>query len=75
MKVMLHSGEIERNPDGPIVFIQRDEGGRVKPCSPNKILVSRTTTLRPFKRILPHWISNRLQDARGPPYTGNRSYA
>ncbi len=45
--------EIERNPDGPIVFIQRDEGGRVKPCSPNKILVSRTTTLRPFKRILP----------------------
>lgn len=44
---------IERNPDGPIVFIQRDNSGRVIPCSPNKILVSRTTTLRPFKRILP----------------------
>lgn len=44
---------IARNPDGPIVFIQRDASGRVVPCSPNKILVSRTTTLRPFKRILP----------------------
>lgn len=44
---------IERNPDGPIVFIQRDDTGRVIPCNPNKILVSRTTTLRPFKRILP----------------------
>ncbi len=44
---------VERNPDGPIVFIQRDNSGRVIPCSPNKILVSRTTTLRPFKRILP----------------------
>ena len=44
---------IEHNPDGPIVFIQRDNSGRVIPCSPNKILVSRTTTLRPFKRILP----------------------
>jgi hypothetical protein len=44
---------IERNPDEPVVFIQRDDNGRVIPCSPNKILVSNTTTLRPFKRILP----------------------
>jgi hypothetical protein len=44
---------IQNNPDQPIVFIQRDDRGRVLPCSPNKILVSRTTTLRPFKRILP----------------------
>lgn len=44
---------IEKNPDQPIVFIQRDDSGRVIPCSPNKILVSRTTTLRPFKRVLP----------------------
>jgi len=44
---------IQDNPDQPIVFIQRDDRGRVIPCSPNKILVSRTTTLRPFKRILP----------------------
>jgi len=45
--------EVESNPEGPIVFIQRDNSGRVIPCSPNKILLSRTTTLRPFKRILP----------------------
>lgn len=44
---------IEANAEQPIVFIQRDDTGRVIPCSPNKILVSRTTTLRPFKRILP----------------------
>lgn len=44
---------VERTPDGPIVFIQLDNSGRIIPCSPNKILVSRTTTLRPFKRILP----------------------
>lgn len=43
----------ERNPEQPVVFIQRDDQGRVIPCSPNKILVSNTTTLRPFKRILP----------------------
>ncbi len=41
------------NPERPIVFIQRDLLGRVIPCSPNKILVSNTTTLRPFKRLLP----------------------
>jgi hypothetical protein len=44
---------ISANPKAPIVFIQRDAAGRVIPCSPNKILVSKTTTLRPFKRILP----------------------
>lgn len=44
---------IERNPEQSVVFIQRDSQGRVIPCSPNKILISNTTTLRPFKRILP----------------------
>jgi hypothetical protein len=43
----------ERNPDQPVVFIQRDKHGRIIPCNPNKILVSNTTTLQPFKRILP----------------------
>ncbi len=43
----------ERNPDQAVAFIQRDPQGRIVPCSPNKILVSNTTTLRPFKRILP----------------------
>jgi len=44
---------IDRDREAPIVFIQRDDRGQVIPCSPNKILVSKTTTLRPFKRILP----------------------
>ena len=43
----------EKTPDAPFVFIQRDSSGRVIPCSPNKILLSNTTTLRPFKRLLP----------------------
>ena len=43
----------ETSPDLPVVFIQRDDRGRVIPCSPNKILVSNTTTLTPFTRILP----------------------
>lgn len=44
---------IERNPELPVIFIQQDARGQIVPCSPNKILVSNTTTLRPFKRILP----------------------
>ena len=45
--------EIETNPESPVVFIQRDPAGRVVSCSPNKIRISTTTTLRPFKRLLP----------------------
>jgi hypothetical protein len=44
---------IENNPEQAVVFIQRDPRGQIVPCSPNKILISNTTTLRPFKRILP----------------------
>lgn len=35
-----------------IVFI-RQEGPRIVPCSPNKVLLSTLTTLRPGKRLLP----------------------
>lgn len=45
--------EIERNPDQEVIFIQGSGGGAVMPCSPNKILLSETTTLKPYKRILP----------------------
>jgi Z1 domain-containing protein len=44
---------VERNPDQAVVFIQKDARGQIVPCSPNKILISNTTTLKPFKRILP----------------------
>lgn len=43
----------ENQPDQGVVFVRQDDHGGVIPCSPNKILVSSTTTLRPFKRILP----------------------
>ncbi|MDE2892364.1 MAG: hypothetical protein OXN86_07695 [Chloroflexota bacterium] len=45
--------EIQRNAESPVVFIQRDPAGKVVPCSPNKILISSTTTLKPNKRLLP----------------------
>jgi len=39
--------------DAGVVFIQRDTQDRIIPCSPNKILLSETTNLRPGKRLLP----------------------
>jgi hypothetical protein len=39
--------------DQGVVFLQRDPGNQIIPCSPNKILLSRITTLRPGGRLLP----------------------
>ena len=39
--------------DQSVVFIRKDEGGLIRACSPNKILISEVTTLRPYRRILP----------------------
>lgn len=39
--------------DHDVVFIQTDKNGGVIPCSPNRVMLSNTTTLKPFKRILP----------------------
>jgi len=36
-----------------VIFLQTDSLNQIIPCSPNKILISTTTTLRPFKRMLP----------------------
>src|SRR6185437_13443655 len=36
-----------------VQFIRRAADGSIVPCSPNKILVASTQTLRPHKRILP----------------------
>ncbi|SHN29538.1 DEAD/DEAH box helicase [Pseudomonas asturiensis] len=44
---------LSKNPEQPVVFIQKGPGNSVLPCSPNKIALSRTTTLKPHKRILP----------------------
>lgn len=44
---------IEAGGDRAIQFIRRAQDGSIIPCSPNKILVASTQTLRPHKRILP----------------------
>ena len=36
-----------------VIFIQKSPDGKVTPCSPNKIMLSEVTTLRPHKRLLP----------------------
>lgn len=36
-----------------VYFIQRDAADRLIPCSPNKLLFSRVTTIRPGRRIVP----------------------
>ena len=39
--------------DRGVVFIQRDSGDSILPCSPNKILLSSLTMIKPHKRMLP----------------------
>lgn len=36
-----------------VVFLLKDESGQVRHCAPNKILISSTETIRPYKRFLP----------------------
>jgi Z1 domain len=36
-----------------VYFIQRDAADRLVPCSPNKLLFSKVTTVRPGRRIVP----------------------
>jgi hypothetical protein len=44
---------IDSGGDQAVQFIRKAADGSVIPCSPNKILVATTQTLRPHKRILP----------------------
>jgi hypothetical protein len=46
-------GAIDAGGNRAVQFISRAADGSIVPCSPNKILVASTQTLRPFKRILP----------------------
>lgn len=40
--------------DAGVVFIYKDPNNKILPCSPNKIKLSATTTLKPYKRMLPY---------------------
>ena len=44
---------LSKGPQESVVFIQKAPGDGVQPCNPNKIALSRTTTLKPHKRLLP----------------------
>jgi hypothetical protein len=39
--------------DDSVVFIERDNTGNIRPCAPNKILITATETIRPYSRFLP----------------------
>lgn len=41
------------NGDDSVVFIERDNTGKIRPCAPNKILITATETIKPHKRFLP----------------------
>jgi len=44
---------IEEGGTRGVYFIQKDPMGIIKPCNPNKIILATTTTLKPYKRLLP----------------------
>lgn len=44
---------IDAGGDQAVQFIRKAPDGTIVPCSPNKILIATTQTLRPFRRILP----------------------
>ncbi|HEY3372076.1 MAG TPA: Z1 domain-containing protein [Prolixibacteraceae bacterium] len=39
--------------DDSVIFIERDNTGGIRPCAPNKILITATETIRPLTRFLP----------------------
>lgn len=41
--------------DRGVYFIQRDVADRLVPCSPNKLMFSKLTSIRPGRRLLPMW--------------------
>jgi hypothetical protein len=41
------------NGDNSVVFVERDAQGLIRPCAPNKILITSTQTIRPHSRFLP----------------------
>lgn len=43
----------EKEAHSGVIFICKDLSNRILPCSPNKISISSTTTLTPYKRMLP----------------------
>lgn len=49
----LREAFINGSQEDGVVYIRKDTQHRIIPCSPNKILLSKTTTLKPSSRLLP----------------------
>jgi len=49
----LREAFIDGSNEKGVYFIRKDESDRLVPCSPNKIMLSNITTLKPYKRLLP----------------------
>lgn len=52
LDVALREG-IEKNPDAPVVYVEYDPSGIIKPCNPSRLIMSETSTFRPHTRHLP----------------------
>lgn len=39
--------------DNKVIFVERDEKGIIRPCAPNKILITSAQTIKPHSRFLP----------------------
>ena len=44
---------IEKDPDAPVVFVDYDTSGVVRPCNPSRLIMSSTSSYRPHSRHLP----------------------
>ncbi|MBN2328189.1 MAG: hypothetical protein JXR73_13650 [Candidatus Omnitrophica bacterium] len=47
------SFESGQHGDDGVVFLETDQSGEVKPCAPNKIIISSTETIKAYRRFLP----------------------
>jgi len=44
---------LEKDPEAPVVFVDYDTSGVVKPCNPSRLIMSSTSSYRPHSRHLP----------------------
>lgn len=57
---------VQTGGDDGVVFIESDDQGKIRPCAPNKILITSTETIRPSTRFLPIGFQTRSKSAIRP---------
>jgi hypothetical protein len=63
LRKAFESGKFDK--DSPI-FLAKDKKGEIKHCSPHKILISSTETVRPYRRLLPRGMQTVSQTKMQP---------